>query len=233
MHSGTGDSVTSAQPQVIYCDNHVLALRKPPGMLTQAGPGPEPSLEAWGKAWVKLRFAKPGAVFLQPVHRLDRPVSGLVLCGRTSKAVSRLNRAIRAGQWHKTYWAVVRGCPRELRGSLRHALVHSSHRARIVKPGQAGARVAELSYSVVRNAAGLALLEVLPLTGRYHQIRVQLASIGCPVVGDRKYGDTMPATGVGIALHHRRLQVEHPVTEISLDLTAAPPDGWPWSTFSV
>ena len=217
---------------IVYADNHLLAVNKPPGIPTQPAPHHRDSLEETAKAWVKRAYAKPGAVFLQPAHRLDRPVSGVVLFARTSKALSRLNAAVRSGQWRKQYWAVVERAPDVARGVLTHDLVHDAFRARVVAAGTPGAKTATLEYRVHRRAAtGLALLVIRLHTGRYHQIRAQLAAGGHAVLGDRKYGSTAALPGAAIALHHRQLILEHPVRKLPLRLTAALPRQWPWSEF--
>lgn len=213
---------------ILYADNHLLAVNKPAGLVTQPSGAHEDSLEARAKEWVRQTYAKPGAVFLEAAHRIDRPVSGVVLFARTSKALSRLNESIRRREVGKLYWAVVEGSPEPVQGRLEHWLVHESHRARVVAGPGGEARLAVLEYRQMRADAGLALLEIRLHTGRYHQIRVQLAAVGHPIVGDRRYGAHSSLPGGVIALHHRELTVEHPVKHEPLTITAPCPETDPW-----
>lgn len=187
---------------IVYIDNHLLVVKKPAGMATQ------PDLEELAKAYVKEKFRKPGAVFLQPVHRIDKPVSGLVLFARTSKALSRLQAMMRERKIEKIYHAWVEGKVPSRQGTLVHHLEHGHHRAEISSQGKESV----LDYAVLQQKEGLTLLEIHLHTGRYHQIRAQLAAIGCPVAGDTKYGSrrTWPE---GIALQHVEMRLEHPVTK--------------------
>ena len=213
---------------ILHCDNHVLAVNKPGGLVTQPSGRHADSMESRARGWVKERFHKPGRVFLEAVHRIDRPVSGIVLFARTSKALSRLQRAIREGRVEKRYLALVEGRPPKAEGRLRHWLIHASHRARVVAAGTPGAREAVLEYRVLGEVSGNALLAITLHTGRYHQIRVQLQALGCPVWGDRRYGGCRAPAGEGIGLHHWRLRVPHPVGDQRLSVTAPPPDIPPW-----
>jgi len=197
---------------VIYCDNHLLVVEKPADMATQ------PDLTEIAKAWVKKKYNKPGNVYLHPVHRLDKAVSGLVLFARTSKALSRLQEMMRERKIIKIYHALVEGQLPENQGRLVHHLIHGSFRAEISKEG----KESTLEYRVLKHEKGVSLLEINLITGRYHQIRAQLSAIGCPVLGDEKYGSkrswpTKSQSG-GIALHHSELRFEHPVTKESLVL---------------
>ncbi|NGX39582.1 MAG: Ribosomal large subunit pseudouridine synthase C [Chlamydiae bacterium] len=189
----------------IHCDNHVLVLNKPPGIATQ------PDFHEQAKAWVKKAFNKPGAVFLEPVHRLDKPVGGLVLFARTSKALSRLNEAMRERQVHKIYHAIVEG-KLEGSGRLKHTLLHGDHRA-IVDPS---GKEALLDYRVLETGEDQTLVEIELLTGRYHQIRAQFAAIGHPIVGDQKYGSRSKKDAIYLA--HVKLSFPHPTTKEMLVL---------------
>ncbi len=213
---------------VLHCEPHLLAANKPPGLLTQPAPGAGDSLETRLRAWVKAEFHRPGAVFLEAVHRLDRPASGVVLFARTSKALTRLNEQVRERAVRKLYWALVTQPPPAAAGELVHHLRHGSHEAELCRPGDAGAREARLHYRVVEPRHGTWVLLAIELeTGRYHQIRAQLAAVGCPIVGDMRYGGA-PAPGLaGIALHHRALTIAHPISRAPLTFTAPPPPGWP------
>lgn len=199
-------------PEILYVDNHLLALYKPPGLLTQPSGTKEESLECWGKEWIKKEFSKPGDVFLQAVHRIDRPVCGVVLFARTSKALKRLQKYLREGLCKKTYWALVEGHLNQSQGRLRHLLVHGNHRARVVSSQVQGAKEAYLDYRVIKELEGQSLLEIQLLTGRYHQIRAQLAAIGHPIVGDDKYGAAFTKQE-GIGLCHYFLRIPHPTQD--------------------
>jgi len=219
------------EADILFVDNHLLAVNKPAGLVTQPSGAHADSLEARAKDWLRTTFAKPGNVFLEAVHRIDRPVSGVVLFARTSKALSRLNQSVRERDLRKVYWAVVERVPRPGQGRLEHWLVHDSHHARVVPAGTPEAHLAVLDYRVVEVAAGLALLEVRLHTGRYHQIRVQLAQAGCPILGDTRYAARTSLPGGAIALHHRELTVVHPVKHEPLTVMAPCPDVEPWQRF--
>lgn len=211
--------------EVLYEDNHLLALAKPAGLLTQDSGRDEDSLEARARGYVKEARGKPGDVFLHVVHRLDREVSGVVLCATTSKALARLNEQVRDRRVRKTYHAIVRPAPAATEGELVHWLVHAHLHARVAAAGEEGARECRLHYRVLQGLDGGAVLEVDLQTGRYHQIRAQLAAAGFPIVGDTRYGGA-PDAGGGIRLHHRRLQIEHPVRREPLVIEAPYPMSW-------
>lgn len=211
----------TAAPSIIYVDNHLLCLDKPAGLLTQPSGTERDSLEAQGKAWLKEEFHKPGAVFLEAVHRIDAPVCGIVLFARTSKALSRLNESVRNGACSKDYRALVSGVPRVQSATLEDWLLHDEHCARIVPKGTAGAHSATLRYEVLEiRGNGTSLLAVHLETGRYHQIRAQLAHAGYPIVGDSKYGSRLPYQAGCIALQHYCLKAPHPVTKEMLTFTS-------------
>ena len=204
------------------CDNHLLVLIKPAGMLTQPDESSSPSLQEKGKKWIKKHFEKPGNVFLEPIHRLDKPVSGIVLFARTSKALSRLQAMMRERQIRKTYYAWVEGHVVKEEALLEHFLTHDSHCARVVTATHPEAKKAVLAYRVVERGDKGTLLEIDLHTGRYHQIRAQLAAIGHPVIGDQKYGSKRLIEGGRILLHHGKLECKHPVTQLSLILEDRP-----------
>ncbi len=191
--------------EVIFVDNHILVVSKPAGLSTQTH-GHMPSLEEEAKQWIKKKYNKPGAVFLQPIHRLDKSVSGLVLFARTSKALTRLQEQMRTLQIKKTYFAYVEGIPEPKEAALEHFLIHDAFRARISPEGKS----ARLSYRTLSTENNTSFLEIELHTGRYHQIRAQLAAIGHPILGDAKYGSTR-THHPGIALHHGLLEFLHPV----------------------
>lgn len=198
--------------EILYEDNHLLAVYKPAGILTQPSGTSQESLEALCKAWIKQKYDKPGNVFLQAAHRLDKPVSGIVLFARTSKALSRLHAQLRERKAKKIYHALVDNRPEPPEGILEHTLLHDEHQARIVPPSTPGAQDARLRYKLIEIYKDSYLLEIELETGRYHQIRAQLAAIGCPIIGDERYGSLRALSGHQIALQHSQLEIVHPVT---------------------
>lgn len=206
---------------VHYVDNHLLLANKRAGLLTQPDGSGTPDLETELKAWVKEEYQKPGAVFLHAVHRLDKPVSGLVLFARTSKALSRLNTQVRNGQIKRFYLAEVEGIVSENEGRLEHFLRHGSHSAVLSTKSDPEAKLALLSYKVERRGEKTTLLRIELHTGRYHQIRAQCAAVRHPIVGDHRYG----ARGMGdvILLHCANLLFTHPVTQEELAFEAEKP----------
>jgi 23S rRNA pseudouridine1911/1915/1917 synthase len=205
---------------VIYCDNHILVANKPAGWLTQPDGTETPDLETHMKEWVKNKFHKPGAVYLHAVHRIDRPVSGLVLFARTSKALSRLNEQIRTGGVRRIYTADVEGVVAQKEGKLEHFLLHAEHRA-VVSTKEKG-QIAQLDYEVEQYLNHATRVKIELRTGRYHQIRAQFAAIGHPVVGDKKYG-AQSGDGRMIHLHSAMLLFTHPVTKKPLHFDCASP----------
>ncbi|MBA3720836.1 MAG: RluA family pseudouridine synthase [Parachlamydiaceae bacterium] len=208
---------------VLYEDNHLLVVNKPSGLLTQPSGTEQDSLEQRAKEWIKVTYQKPGNVFLEAVHRLDKPASGIIVFGRTSKALSRLNESIRDKKTVKTYLALVEGRPPKESGELENYMVHDDYHAQIVSKSYPQAKIARLSYKTVKQFNDRTLLEINLETGRYHQIRLQLAEIGCPIIGDTKYGAKVLYTGSGIALHHGRLQFPHPVKQEIMTIEAPLP----------
>lgn len=213
--------------EILYEDNHLLAVVKP-AMLPTMGVAPDrPSLIAIAKEYVRRKYQKPGNVYLGVVSRLDAPVSGVVLLARTSKAAARLSEQFRTRSVRKVYWALVEGEPAPPGGVLEHYLRHDDRhrRVRVTHAATDGARIARLRYETLDRKGAVCRLQIQPETGRKHQIRVQLAQIGHPIVGDRKYGSVSPFPS-GIALHARRLVVEHPVRRIPVEWTAPLPAAW-------
>lgn len=219
---------------VLYHDNHLLAVNKPAGLLTQPSGTDQDNLEDRAKAYIKEVKNKPGNVFLHAAHRLDRVVSGVVLFACTDKALSRLNADMRGHKFTKIYHAMVCGTPPQAEGSLRHFLIHDDFCAKVAKEGDRDAKECLLDYRVIAPAGGSgptiksdqSLLEIQLHTGRYHQIRAQLAAIGCPIAGDEKYGSKIKLPGGAIALHHVRLTVIHPVTKDEIVIEAPYPEFW-------
>ncbi|TWT90023.1 Ribosomal large subunit pseudouridine synthase A [Pseudobythopirellula maris] len=213
--------------RVLYEDNHLLAIAKPAGLPTM-GAGPDvTTLLDEAKEYVRVKHNKPGNVYLGIVSRLDAPVTGVVLMARTSKAAARLSAAFRERRVEKRYLALVCPSPEEPEATLVHALRKDERNRRVHVTAETtpDAQRAELSYRTVHDRGDRALLEVRPITGRKHQIRVQLAKIGAPIVGDRKYG-SQEALAEGVALHAWRLVVEHPVRREPIEFVCPPPKGW-------
>jgi len=210
-----------SQPEIVYSDNHILVASKPHGWLTQPDQSRTPSLEGFAKEWVKSQYNKPGDVFLHAVHRLDKPVSGLVLFARTSKALSRLNEQSRAQEIERIYWAEVEGVLAHREARLKHFLIHGEHRALIGKEGEKEAKLAALNYLVEQFNAHSTFVSIDLETGRYHQIRAQFSAIGHPIVGDKRYGAKSDGYDA-IHLHCWQLLFEHPVTHEELSFKVEP-----------
>jgi 23S rRNA pseudouridine1911/1915/1917 synthase len=213
--------------EILYEDNHSLAINKPPGRVTTHYSGREETLDREVKAYLKEKYHKPGQVFLGVVHRLDKPVSGVLLFARTSKAAARLSLQFREGTIEKVYWAVVEGAVERPAGSMEDWLRKDAMagRVEVVEAGLPGARPALLHYHRRASHGGLTLLEVRPQTGRTHQLRVQLAHHGQPIYGDARYG-AVRTFGNAIALHARSLTFLHPVRNEPVTLTAEVPQTW-------
>jgi 23S rRNA pseudouridine1911/1915/1917 synthase len=213
---------------VFYEDNHLLVLYKPAGLIMQRGSDDKPNLVDLAKRWIKARYAKPGRVFVGMVHRLDAPVAGVLVLARTSKAAARLSAQFREGGITKTYLAVVQGEPPQPSGRLVHQLVRAGRLSRIAPPGGAG-QSAALSYRLIDRQENKSLLEVTLETGRRHQIRAQLAAMGCPIWGDRGYGAGQALPDGRIALLAVRLELTHPTRDQAMTFESPWPRGWPWS----
>lgn len=215
---------------ILYEDNHLLAVVKPAGLLAQGDRTGDPSVVDLAAAYLAARYGKPGKVYIGLLHRLDRPVSGVLLLARTSKAAARLSAQFRDGTVVKTYLAVVEPAPAADGAELTAWLGDRPDprgRTPAARAPFPGAREARLGYRVRARAGGAALLEIAPITGRRHQIRAQLALDGCPILGDVKYGARGPARRA-LALHAWRLAVRHPVGGEPLVFEAPLPAGWPW-----
>ena len=215
---------------IIFEDNHLIAVNKRPGDIVQGDKTGDTPLNEIVKAYIKKKYNKPGAVFLGTVHRLDRPTSGIVLFARTSKALSRLNRAFAQKEPKKTYWAVVSGRPKEPSVRLTHWLKknEAQNKSYAYEKEVPGSKKAELKYRIVKQFDRYILLEVDLITGRHHQIRAQLAAIGLIIKGDLKYGAARSNRDGGIHLHARKLELQHPVKDLKVSLLAPPPTDTLW-----
>lgn len=225
------------QLQVLFEDNHLIAINKPAGYLVQGDETGDATLADAVKHYIKLRYNKPGDVFLGVVHRLDRPVSGVLLYARTSKGLTRMNELFRNREIEKTYWAVVSEQPKDLEGQLVHYITKDKEKNRskafdFQSRRATGTKRAELNYRLKARLGGHVLLEVQPKTGRPHQIRVQLSKIGLPIRGDVKYGAPATNRDGSIHLHSRSLSFIHPVKKERVTITAEPPTEDIWNLFS-
>ena len=216
---------------VLYEDNHIIAVNKTCNEIVQGDKTGDKPLSETVKAYIKDKYNKPGEVFLGVTHRLDRPTSGVVLFARTSKALTRLNEMFKSHeQIRKTYWAIVQGCPKVPEARLENWLVRNEaqNKSYIAKPDAKEAKQAVLSYKTLVKGEHYTLLEVNLETGRHHQIRCQLAAIGCPIKGDLKYGARRSNPDGGICLHARKIEFIHPVKKENICITAPVPDDALW-----
>ncbi len=216
--------------EILYEDNHIIIVNKAAGEIVQGDKTGDEPLSEMLKAYIKARDSKPGNVFMGVVHRLDRPVSGVVVFAKTSKALARLNAMFASGDVHKTYWAISRNRPKEPEATLTHWIrsVERNNKSYASLQPKDGAKEARLSYKLIAASERYCLLEVHLMTGRKHQIRVQLSSIGCPVRGDLKYGDKRSNPDGSISLHARRISFMHPVSGKEIDVVAPVPTDNLW-----
>lgn len=221
--------------KVLYEDNHIIAVNKANGDIVQSDKTGDETLADEVKAYVKAKYNKPGDVFLGIVHRLDRPVSGVVLFARTSKALTRLNKMFAEKQIKKTYWAVTNERPPEVEAELHHFISKNEekNRANVSVSQRSGYKEAILIYRVIAGTQNLTLLEVELKTGRHHQIRAQLAKIGCPIRGDIKYGAKRSNENGSINLHARQIEFVHPVKDEKVVIIAPTPDDNVWKALGV
>ncbi len=216
---------------VLYEDNHIIAVNKTCNEIVQGDKTGDTPLSEIVKAYIKAQYSKPGEVFLGVTHRLDRPTSGVVLFARTSKALTRLNEMFKSHeQIKKTYWAIVQGCPKVPEARLENWLIRNEaqNKSYIAKPHANNAKQAVLEYKTLVRGENYTLLEVDLETGRHHQIRCQLAAIGCPVKGDLKYGAKRSNPDGGICLHARKIEFIHPVKKENICITAPVPNDSLW-----
>lgn len=220
--------------QIIYEDNHILAVNKSSSEIVQGDKTGDSPLSEELKAYLKQKYNKPGNVFLGVTHRIDRPTSGVVLFARTSKALVRLNKMFQdKNAFRKTYWAVVDRIPEPGQATITHWLVRNNqqNKSYAFPSPRNDAKEASLTYKYIASSDRYHLLEIELHTGRHHQIRAQLAAIGCLIKGDMKYGFPRSNPGGGIHLHARKIEFEHPVSKIHLSLTAPVPDDQLWHCF--
>ena len=220
--------------EVLYEDNHIIAINKRCGDIVQADETKDPPLSEHVCRYIKEKYNKPGNAFVGVMHRLDRPVSGLVLFARTSKSLTRMNELFKNKTIQKTYWAIVKKKPTKDSDILRHYLIKDEKikKAKLFHKEVPGSKHCELSYQLIAQSDKYFLLEVKPLTGRFHQIRAQLSAIGCPIKGDLKYGFERSNPNAGISLHGRQIEFMHPVKNEPVVITApVPQDDELWMFF--
>ena len=219
--------------EVVYEDNHIIVVNKTVSEIVQGDKTGDTPLSETVKQYLKEKYAKPGNVFLGVVHRLDRPVSGLVMFAKTGKALERLNEMFRKGEVKKTYWAIVRQRPELEEAELVNYLVRNEkqNKSYAYDKEVKNAKKAVRHYRLIGCSQNYFLLEVDLKTGRHHQIRCQLAKMGCPIKGDLKYGFPRSNPDGGISLHARRVRFVHPVSKALIDLTAPLPDDGLWRCF--
>ena len=212
---------------VVYEDNHIIIVNKTASEIVQGDKTGDTPLSETVKQYLKEKYNKPGNVFIGVAHRLDRPVSGLVVFARTSKALARLNEMFRKGEVKKTYWALVKNTPKEPEGDLTHYLVRNEkqNKSYAYDTEKPGSKIAMLHYKTIGRSDNYCLLEVDLKTGRHHQIRCQLAKMGCPIKGDLKYGYPRSNPDGSICLHARRVRFIHPVSKELIEVEAPVPPG--------
>lgn len=217
--------------QVLFEDNHIIIINKRVGDIVQGDKTGDKPLSEVVKSYIKDKYNKPGNVYLGVVHRLDRPTSGVVIFARTSKALSRLNQALRDKTIQKTYWAIVKQTPEKEADTLIHYLIKNpkNNKSTAYTSEKQGAKKAVLHYKILKKFDNYSLLEIDLETGRHHQIRVQLAYIGSPIKGDLKYGFSRSNKDGGIQLHARKIKFTHPVSKEILEIEAPTPDDVLWN----
>jgi 23S rRNA pseudouridine1911/1915/1917 synthase len=213
-------------PEILFEDNHLIAVNKTNHDLVQKDSTGDTALDDSIRLYIKEKLQKPGNVFLGVIHRLDRPVSGIVMFARTSKALSRMNELFRNGDVKKTYWAIVKNPPINAEAELSHYMTRNTkqNKSYCYESEVPGSKLARLDYRVIANSDNYHLIEVNLLTGRHHQIRAQLAHIGSPIKGDLKYGFPRSNKDGGISLHSRKIEFSHIVSHEKITIEAPPPE---------
>ena len=221
--------------EVVYEDNHIIIVNKQSGEIVQGDKTGDRPLSDIVKDYIKEKYQKPGAVFLGVVHRLDRPVSGLVVFARTSKALTRLNKMFAEGEVHKTYWALVKNAPQKTEDTLTHWLVRNEkqNKSYAYATEKPNAKKAILKYRLIGKSDNYSLLEVQLMTGRHHQIRCQLAAMGCPIKGDLKYGAPRSNPDGSISLQSHRVEFIHHVSKERITVEAPLPDDPLWQALAI
>lgn len=238
MQSSTNNnselSIVNYPLSILYEDNHLIAVNKTCRDIVQGDKTGDMPLSEKLKAWLKVKYNKPGNVFIGVTHRLDRPVSGVVLFAKTSKALARLNEMFRLGEVRKTYWAIVKNKPAADEGELVHWLVRNEkqNKSYAYDAERPNSKKAILHYRVIARSENYYLLEIDLKTGRHHQIRCQLAKMGCPIKGDLKYGFARSNRDGGISLHARSAELVHPVSKQVVKIVAPVPDDPLWRALS-
>lgn len=219
--------------EVIYEDNHIIVVNKSCSEIVQGDKTGDTPLSEKVKAYIKEKYAKPGNVFCGVTHRLDRPVSGIVVLAKTSKALARMNELFQNGEVHKTYWAIVKNLPKPEEGELVHWLVRNEkqNKSYAYDKEVKNSKKAILDYRTIGHSDNYYLVEVDLKTGRHHQIRCQLAKIGCPIKGDLKYGAPRSNPDGSISLHARKISFIHPVSKKIIEIEAPVPDNPLWNSF--
>jgi len=220
-------------PEILYEDNHLIIVNKKPSDIVQGDKTGDTPLSEHIKIFLKEKYNKPGDVFLGVTHRIDRPVSGIVIFAKTSKALARINEMFKGKEIHKTYWAVVKNHPPKDHDLLVHYLkkTEANNKSKAYEKEINGALKSELEYTVLCSSDNYHLLEINPITGRHHQIRVQLAAIGCPIKGDLKYGFNRSNPDASIHLHSRKVTFIHPVKQETITIVGPPPNESLWNAF--
>ncbi len=220
---------------VVYEDNHLIIVNKSSSDIVQGDKTGDQPLSEKVAEFLRIKYNKPGDAFIGVVHRLDRPVSGLVVFAKTSKALARMNELFREDKVKKTYEAIVKNPPPALQGELVHFLVRNPQKNKsfAYDKVQKNAKEAKLGYKVIGKSKSFILLEIDLQTGRHHQIRTQLSKIGCPIKGDLKYGYPRSNPNGGISLHARRISFIHPVSKKEMDVVAPYPEGDLWQEFEL
>jgi len=218
------------EDRVLYEDNHLIAVNKNPSDIVQGDKTGDTPLSQLVADFLKVKYDKPGDAFIGVIHRIDRPVSGVVLFAKTSKGLSRMSRLFQQKEIQKTYWAVVEKPPANEEGVLVDYLVKNQKKNKsfVTEKGRDGASRSELSYHIIGQLDRYTALEINPKTGRHHQIRVQLSAMGCVIKGDLKYGAKRSNRDASIHLHARKVQFVHPVKNIPITITAPVPDDPIW-----
>jgi 23S rRNA pseudouridine1911/1915/1917 synthase len=229
--------MSTSNPKVIYEDNHLLGLNKPAGWLVQSDRTGDPTLLEWAKNYLKDKYNKPGKVYCVPIHRIDRPASGTVIMAWTSKALKRMNKMIKEREITKKYYAICQSAPPKRKDRLEHYILKDSRKNKVTtipmrKRPPKKAKKASLRYELVAELDAYFLIKVNLETGRPHQIRAQLSTIGCTIVGDLKYGANAPLDDKSIALHSYAMSFLHPVQKETTIIKAKPPKKELWNRFS-